>query len=277
MASDIAQATGASPRIPPPPPKRPRVTVGPAVSVVDSYLARLARAPEARELAGTAHQGQRYDYDTCTPPMQLYDAPCTERSLMVVEFQGWRWDLARFSLDLHSKRRPAADDVDAWLSWAGTARFFINEMKSATNLYPVTGRHTGWAKHELVRMGIRKLEGFDQPDGRPALDGAPVPAPFGQPTLGRKLAAWRGAVARSGLPADTPWDVDGVPGKIVQFPRADGTCVRTSFPMREWLAGEGRTTSAKAFWFYNSRAPQARRSEERRVGKECRSRWSPYH
>ena len=25
-------------------------------------------------------------------------------------------------------------------------------------------------------------------------------------------------------------------------------------------------------WFYN-----AERSEERRVGKECRSRWSPYH
>src|SRR3712207_8905327 len=24
-------------------------------------------------------------------------------------------------------------------------------------------------------------------------------------------------------------------------------------------------------------APPARRSEERRVGKECRSRWSPYH
>ena len=23
--------------------------------------------------------------------------------------------------------------------------------------------------------------------------------------------------------------------------------------------------------------PQANRSEERRVGKECRSRWSPYH
>src|SRR5256886_7276535 len=25
------------------------------------------------------------------------------------------------------------------------------------------------------------------------------------------------------------------------------------------------------------RAPQSKRSEERRVGKECRSRWSPYH
>src|ERR1039457_3939384 len=28
---------------------------------------------------------------------------------------------------------------------------------------------------------------------------------------------------------------------------------------------------------YNRRAPRAQRSEERRVGKECRSRWSPYH
>ena len=27
----------------------------------------------------------------------------------------------------------------------------------------------------------------------------------------------------------------------------------------------------------NSRFGRAKRSEERRVGKECRSRWSPYH
>ena len=27
----------------------------------------------------------------------------------------------------------------------------------------------------------------------------------------------------------------------------------------------------------NERRQQASRSEERRVGKECRSRWSPYH
>src|SRR3712207_1554177 len=26
-----------------------------------------------------------------------------------------------------------------------------------------------------------------------------------------------------------------------------------------------------------ARSPRAQRSEERRVGKECRSRWSPYH
>src|SRR3712207_8706713 len=39
-----------------------------------------------------------------------------------------------------------------------------------------------------------------------------------------------------------------------------------------WYIGEiaGRAPSAEAVLMY-------RRSEERRVGKECRSRWSPYH
>ena len=32
-----------------------------------------------------------------------------------------------------------------------------------------------------------------------------------------------------------------------------------------------------AAWFVVSRRGRTRRSEERRVGKECRSRWSPYH
>src|SRR5471030_3125978 len=31
-----------------------------------------------------------------------------------------------------------------------------------------------------------------------------------------------------------------------------------------------------AHWVYKDRGPSTR-SEERRVGKECRSRWSPYH
>src|SRR2546430_13863673 len=40
----------------------------------------------------------------------------------------------------------------------------------------------------------------------------------------------------------------------------------------DWLA-------ARSFWRGNPRRMPARltRSEERRVGKECRSRWSPYH
>src|SRR3546814_12151102 len=46
----------------------------------------------------------------------------------------------------------------------------------------------------------------------------------------------------------------------------------------DWHAGDEILTSALILDFYNI---QRRRSEERRVGKECvstcRSRWSPYH
>jgi len=37
------------------------------------------------------------------------------------------------------------------------------------------------------------------------------------------------------------------------------------------VATEGQTASGPSFF------KKAERSEERRVGKECRSRWSPYH
>ena len=37
------------------------------------------------------------------------------------------------------------------------------------------------------------------------------------------------------------------------------------------------TTGGNALKFYSSVRLDIRRSEERRVGKECRSRWSPYH
>ena len=42
--------------------------------------------------------------------------------------------------------------------------------------------------------------------------------------------------------------------------------------VRRWL------NRGEAHWYGNSRTTiQFDRSEERRVGKECRSRWSPYH
>ena len=45
----------------------------------------------------------------------------------------------------------------------------------------------------------------------------------------------------------------------------------TEDDIEAWLASKrkDRETAAMAF--------AAERSEERRVGKECRSRWSPYH
>src|SRR3712207_9180846 len=46
------------------------------------------------------------------------------------------------------------------------------------------------------------------------------------------------------------------------------------------LSGGGKSTAAKLaarFWDITSGKITMGRSEERRVGKECRSRWSPYH
>ena len=40
---------------------------------------------------------------------------------------------------------------------------------------------------------------------------------------------------------------------------------------------QGLSLDAALDFFYHSLVYQLIRSEERRVGKECRSRWSPYH
>ena len=46
----------------------------------------------------------------------------------------------------------------------------------------------------------------------------------------------------------------------------------------EMLEDKDRENRALRLELFNTRADHwATRSEERRVGKECRSRWSPYH
>src|SRR3712207_2252555 len=49
-------------------------------------------------------------------------------------------------------------------------------------------------------------------------------------------------------------------------------------PVYELLGGRfrDRVRCYANHWFFGARTPEDR-SEERRVGKECRSRWSPYH
>ena len=46
--------------------------------------------------------------------------------------------------------------------------------------------------------------------------------------------------------------------------------------MRDFFAGITDVIGGRSS-VYERRISRARRSEERRVGKECRSRWSPYH
>src|SRR2546430_17197125 len=45
-----------------------------------------------------------------------------------------------------------------------------------------------------------------------------------------------------------------------------------------FLLPEQNSNSLSGLLIFDARPhPKSRRSEERRVGKECRSRWSPYH
>jgi len=73
--------------------------------------------------------------------------------------------------------------------------------------------------------------------------------------------------------------------------RTPGDIVRVLSNLIEWLASPDQTSLRRAFTVWcgrvlfpargsrNTVEPelQLERSEERRVGKECRSRWSPYH
>src|SRR5215472_11922162 len=60
---------------------------------------------------------------------------------------------------------------------------------------------------------------------------------------------------------------------------AEVTGVQTcALPISALFAGKFREAAARALLLPKRRAGvRAPRSEERRVGKECRSRWSPYH
>src|ERR1039457_6099911 len=47
--------------------------------------------------------------------------------------------------------------------------------------------------------------------------------------------------------------------------------------IHERLGSEAQQARSVAEWAANIKRDACARSEERRVGKECRSRWSPYH
>ena len=82
--------------------------------------------------------------------------------------------------------------------------------------------------------------------------------------------------------AETMWQgfgaEPGAPGNLhvlVRGMRADGTLTLVTARIEDQDAGtfllaSAPSSSAVGVYYH-------RRSEERRVGKECRSRWSPYH
>lgn len=128
-----------------PPPAKPHVTVGARELVWDTYVSRRDAALESREFRGYARHTQTFDYDTCRPELMIFDAPCNEHTLAVVEFQAWRWDLAARYLKIHARNRPAEDDVRGWWAWHGQTLQFLAELEQATNLSG-PGARVGLAK-----------------------------------------------------------------------------------------------------------------------------------
>src|SRR5690554_7960916 len=58
-----------------------------------------------------------------------------------------------------------------------------------------------------------------------------------------------------------------------------GSVLVLMLPLLVWLTPDLRIKKSllKCNWTIRKRLPRCKRSEERRVGKECRSRWSLYH
>ena len=71
-------------------------------------------------------------------------------------------------------------------------------------------------------------------------------------------------------------ETDGVSASVLNIVPTVGTDTRAGFvPKTEWAVND-----AMGLFMYKATGwgdAYPRRSEERRVGKECRSRWSPYH
>src|SRR3712207_9192287 len=83
-------------------------------------------------------------------------------------------------------------------------------------------------------------------------------------TLFPYTTLFRSLAARRRRPAFLPED-----GRLM--------LVAADHPARGALSAQGRPTAMASRTDMLDRLRTALRSEERRVGKECRSRWSPYH
>ena len=69
------------------------------------------------------------------------------------------------------------------------------------------------------------------------------------------------------------WGIDDTTHKIIGTDKSQYNIKKGGQELESWL----RTTLSENVSFTFEEAFVHRRSEERRVGKECRSRWSPYH
>ena len=163
---------------------------------------------------------------------------------------------------------PAPHDAEG-LAWRTRVRYAVD----------ADGRvgMRGWRSHEVRPVGedplsaqpIRELRlgEWTAPEGTEAIDAvAPSAGPASVVLIGRDLDPDSVVIPESWGDADVA--VRTARGLVTL--RGDGT-------VHERVGERLFTVSATGFWQSHRRAAELLRSEERRVGKECRSRWSPYH
>src|SRR2546430_14427222 len=84
-------------------------------------------------------------------------------------------------------------------------------------------------------------------------------------------------IPESRMGSGTSWLPDASPMNAAHIALGDWTLMLhgKGFAQYDW---QGGPRGSNQLGFVNwAMAAASRRSEERRVGKECRSRWSPYH
>src|SRR5260221_13617072 len=97
----------------------------------------------------------------------------------------------------------------------------------------------------------------------------------------RSLCDWSSDVCSSDLGRCAYTFAEGAHLPLVLEPTVEGLeLAKWNAENREWIEAQLLVHGGVLFRNFNLPSPadfERARSEERRVGKECRSRWSPYH
>ena len=133
----------------------------------------------------------------------------------------------------------------------------------------------------LGRLSCFRLSGTNLCSGGKKYSGAETPEEKQKmPRRGRretKGGRWGEASLRS---APKPHSGGFLKKSPLRTPKTLKIFLEYSLRISRYAADMNPKTLKRSFWDAGVRIPQEcfpARSEERRVGKECRSRWSPYH